>query len=128
MIAFYDFKLALTHHQHLTHKMDYPPRVTQEAVSSNEVPTLGSSISVKRSASYPESDPEASHKPTTTKDVNGQNENYQQQVKAASTELLNDDRVRSASKARRSLQNVLMETERRLREQRRDSLHKKVSK
>jgi hypothetical protein len=39
-------------------------------------------------------------------------------------ELLNDDRVGLGSKAGRTLQNVLMDTEHRLKEQRRESLHK----
>lgn len=108
--------------------MDRRPRVIQEAASTNEVPTISSTASIARSASYPAPTHEDSQKVTTTKDANGQNENYRQQLKAASTELLNDERVGSGSKAGRSLQNVLMETEHRLREQRRNSLHKKGSK
>ncbi|KAJ5122545.1 uncharacterized protein N7443_002647 [Penicillium atrosanguineum] len=107
--------------------MDHRPRFSQEAASSNEVPTMGSAASVARSASYPAPDHEASPKTTTTKGVNGQNEHYRQQLKTASIELLNDDRVGPGSKAGRSLQNVLMETEQRLREQRRSSLHNKGS-
>jgi hypothetical protein len=105
--------------------MDHRPRVTQEAASTNEIPTMDSTGSLTRSASYPAPAHEASEKPTTTKGVNGPHENYQQQLKVASTELLNDERVGSGSKAGRCLQNVLMETEHRLREQRRNSLHEK---
>ncbi|KAJ5198567.1 uncharacterized protein N7498_007684 [Penicillium cinerascens] len=108
--------------------MDHRPRVIQEAASTNEVPTMSSAASLARSASYPAPTQEASQKATTTKGANVQDENYRQRLKAASTELLNDNRVGSGSKAGRSLQNVLMETEHRLREQRRQSLHKKASK
>ena len=89
---------------------------------------MGSAASISRSASYPAPDPAASPKTTSPKGVNEQNENYRQQLKTASIELLNDERVGPASKAGRSLQNVLMETEQRLREQRRKSLHNKGSK
>lgn len=108
--------------------MDHRPRMTQEAASTNEVPTIGSAASISRSASYPAPDREASPKTTSPKGANEQNEHYRQQLKTASIELLNDSRVGPASKAGRSLQNVLMETERRLREQRRKSLHDKGSK
>ncbi|KAJ5677728.1 uncharacterized protein N7477_003361 [Penicillium maclennaniae] len=105
--------------------MDHRPRMSQEAASTNEVPTMGSAASISRSASYPGPDREASPNATSPKGVNGQNEHYQQQLKTASIELLNDERVGPASKAGRSLQNVLMETEQRLREQRKNSLHHK---
>lgn len=89
---------------------------------------MGSTTSVARSASYPGPDQEVSPKTTPAKGGNGRNDNYGKQLKTASIELLNDNRVGPGSKAGRSLQNVLMETEHRLREQRRISLHHKRSK
>jgi hypothetical protein len=89
---------------------------------------MGSTTPVARSASYPGPDQELSPKTTPAKKGNGRDENYGKQLKTASIELLNDNRVGPGSKAGRSLQNVLMETEQRLREQRRKSLHQKGSK
>jgi hypothetical protein len=89
------------------------------------VPKFVPTVSVIRSASYPTFAADASQKATITTGLNGRNRAYRQQLKAASTELLNDDRVETRSKAGRSLQNVLMETESRLREQRRASLRMK---
>ena len=105
--------------------MAHRPRAQGAASSTNKVPKLVSTVSVTRSASYPTLASDASQKATKTKGLNGRNLDYRQQLKTASTELLNDDRVESGSKAGRSLQNVLMETERRLREQRRASLRMK---
>ncbi|KAJ5264911.1 hypothetical protein N7505_007704 [Penicillium chrysogenum] len=105
--------------------MDHRPRVIQGAASTNIVPRLDSAASVARSASYPAPAHGGSQKINEMKAANGQNENYQQQLKAASTELLDDHRVDIGSKAGRSILNVLMKTEQRLRKQRRAALHKK---
>ncbi|GLB06081.1 hypothetical protein AtubIFM57258_001377 [Aspergillus tubingensis] len=48
-------------------------------------------------------------------------------VKAALTELLNDDGVRSNARGSRSVQNLLMDTEKALRKQRRESLSGRAS-
>ncbi|KAJ5946420.1 hypothetical protein N7454_003259 [Penicillium verhagenii] len=106
--------------------MAHRPRVTQEAASTNEVPTLGSTVSISRSASYPAPDHEVSHKIIIAEGGERQNKRYRQQLKTALIELLNEERVGSRSKARRSLQNVLMDIEQRLREQRRHSLQHRL--
>jgi hypothetical protein len=108
--------------------MAYRPRVSPGATSTNEIPKAATTVQVVRSASYPAPAHGASPRTATTQGVNGQSSRYRQQLKAASTELLNDARVGINSKAGKSLQNLLMETERRLREQRRVSLHLKVTK
>lgn len=108
--------------------MAHRPCVSPEATLTNDIPKAATNIQVVRSASYPAPAHGASPRTTTTQGVNGQSSQYRQQLKAASTELLNDARVGINAKAGKSLQNLLMDTERRLREQRRVSLHLKVIK
>ncbi|KAJ5376958.1 hypothetical protein N7509_013844 [Penicillium cosmopolitanum] len=105
--------------------MDSRPH-NQEAASAGRVPTLSTTRSVPRSSSY--SGPVHEDSAKASQATKGQDQSYQQQIKAASTALLNDERVGAGSKAGRSLQNVLMDTEHRLRDQRRESLHKRENK
>ncbi|KAF3401970.1 hypothetical protein F1880_009814 [Penicillium rolfsii] len=103
--------------------MDRRPSITQKAASTNEVPTPHTTATVTRSASYSSlhEDPNGSKSAQTTKRDEA---DYIRQLQTASTDLLNDQRVGLGSKAGRTLQNVLMDTEHRLKEQRRQSLHK----
>lgn len=105
-----------------TSKMDSRPH-SQEAASTNHVPTLSTAKTIKRSSSYSDPGHEAPTEAILAK--KDHEDNYQQQIKVASTALLNDDRIGTGSKAGRSLQNVLMDTEHCLRDQRRESLHKR---
>ncbi|EPS26420.1 hypothetical protein PDE_01356 [Penicillium oxalicum 114-2] len=105
--------------------MDHRPS-THKAASTNKVPKQLSTASITRSASFQEpshsnSNPESPTNPANHKD---HGDEYSRQLRTASTELLNDQRVGLGSKAGRTLQNVLMDTEHRLKEQRRASLHK----
>ncbi|KAJ5469325.1 hypothetical protein N7539_008943 [Penicillium diatomitis] len=95
---------------------------THKSASTNKVPKRLSTSPVTRSASFQES----SHNPDAPAEKeleNTKGDEYSHQLRKASTELLNDHRVGLGSKAGRTLQNVLMDTERRLKEQRRASLH-----
>ncbi|PWY66463.1 hypothetical protein BO70DRAFT_366532, partial [Aspergillus heteromorphus CBS 117.55] len=87
---------------------------------------------MKRSISYsPDTEDDHSnsraHSPTTTsKPKTSEPRVNDHLVKAALTELLNDDGVRSNARGSRSVQNFLMDTEHALREQRRQSLSERV--
>lgn len=94
--------------------MDRRPSITEKAASTNKLPTPYTPAPLERSASYSES-----------QDAHRQRHgDYDYKLRTASTELMNDHRVGLGSKAGRTLQNVLMDTERRLREQKREELHK----
>jgi hypothetical protein len=114
---------ASTHNQASISKMERRPSVTQKAASTNKVPTPHTAAPVTRSASYssPQEDSNGSNSGEKAKEDEG---SYSRQLQTASTELLNDERVGLGSKAGRTLQNVLMDTEHRLKKQRRESLHK----
>lgn len=113
----------LLHNQHPYSKMERRPSVTHKAASTNKVPTPHTAAPVARSASYSslQEDFHGSNSAETAKRDEG---DYSRQLQTASTELLNDERVGLGSKAGRTLQRVLMDTEHRLKEQRRESLHK----
>lgn len=112
------FKLALITNLY-TFSMAHRPRVSPGATSTNDIPKAATTTQVVRGASYPAPAHCASPRTTTTQGVNGQSSQYRQQLKAAPTELLIDARAAINAKAGKSLQNLLMDTERRLREQRR---------
>ncbi|OOQ83618.1 hypothetical protein PEBR_35732 [Penicillium brasilianum] len=102
--------------------MDRRPSINHQSASTNKVPTPCAKAPVRRSSSC--DSPQEFPKASSSSDTNGRDDgNYSRQLQTASTELLNDERVGLGSKAGRTLQNVLMDTEHRLKEQRRQSLH-----
>ncbi|PYI12542.1 hypothetical protein BO78DRAFT_392383 [Aspergillus sclerotiicarbonarius CBS 121057] len=95
----------------------------QPAASTTKVPTLHTTQPIKRSISYhPSQDDEhiASSKASEARCSD-------HMVKAALTELLNDDGVKANARGSRSVQNLLMDTENALRKQRRESLSGRAS-
>ncbi|PWY83098.1 hypothetical protein BO94DRAFT_118485 [Aspergillus sclerotioniger CBS 115572] len=95
----------------------------QPAASSNKVPSLHTIQPMKRSISYsPAQDDEhiASSKASESRGSD-------HMVKAALMELLNDDGVKASARGSRSVQNLLMDTEKALRKQRRESLSGRAS-
>ncbi|PYH89109.1 hypothetical protein BO71DRAFT_403319 [Aspergillus ellipticus CBS 707.79] len=103
---------------------DDPHTHTHQASSTTNVPTLHTLHPMKRSISY-SPDSEESHSPTSSR--SSEHRGGDHMVKAALTELLNDDSVRSNARGSRSVQNFLMETEHALRKQRRQSLNERVA-
>lgn len=97
-----------------TSKMDRRPSITEKAASTNRLPTRYTPAPRERSASC-----------SASQDAHRQRYgDYDYKLRTASTELMNDHRVGLGSKAGRTLQNVLMDTEHHLREQKREELHK----
>ncbi|GKZ18184.1 hypothetical protein AbraIFM66951_000357 [Aspergillus brasiliensis] len=99
--------------------------------SADKVPTIHTVHPMKRSTSYSptqESDDDQ-HKQHIKKDSASSTVacGNDHKVKAALTELLNDDGVRSNARGSRSVQNLLMDTEKALRKQRRESLSGRAS-
>lgn len=94
--------------------MDRRPSITEKAASTNRLPTPYTPAPLERSASCSASQ-EAHHQ---------RYGDYDYKLQTASTELMNDHRVGLRSKAGRALQNILMDTEHHLREQRREELHR----
>lgn len=103
--------------------------------SADKVPTIHTIHPMKRSTSYSPTaqqsgDDEYKHhqhhikKDSASSTVACGNDH---KVKAALTELLNDDGVRSNARGSRSVQNLLMDTERALRKQRKESLSGRAS-
>ncbi|KAE8148747.1 hypothetical protein BDV25DRAFT_12394 [Aspergillus avenaceus] len=98
----------------------------QPAASVNTLPRAHTTPHIKRSSSSrtpttaDPPDAEAAHKPH---ELNQETLQYNRQMKTAVTELLNDARVTRGSQGSRCLQNILMEAERDLKANRRESLN-----
>ncbi|GAQ41598.1 hypothetical protein ABZX51_004664 [Aspergillus tubingensis] len=115
--------------------MSYNNNTYHPIASANKVPTIHTIHPMKRSTSYSPAaqesgDDEYKHhhhhikKDSASSTVACGNDH---KVKAALTELLNDDGVRSNARGSRSVQNLLMDTEKALRKQRRESLSGRAS-
>ncbi|RAL10472.1 uncharacterized protein BO97DRAFT_127081 [Aspergillus homomorphus CBS 101889] len=89
----------------------------EPAASANRVPTLHSVHNVKRSVSYSPAH-DGNHPVSKTEATRGCDD----MVKSALTELLNDDGVKHNARGSRSVQNMLMATEKKRKSQRRQSL------
>ncbi|EAW13618.1 uncharacterized protein ACLA_043370 [Aspergillus clavatus NRRL 1] len=102
----------------------------QPAASANQIPTLPSTTSDRRSASYnpPVDDDEntpggdLSPKPLAGANIDMQIREYHNSIKATLTALLNDERVRQNPGGSKCVQTGLLETERDLRKEKRKSL------
>ncbi|PYH44423.1 uncharacterized protein BP01DRAFT_298610 [Aspergillus saccharolyticus JOP 1030-1] len=92
-------------------------KAREPAASANKVPTLHTLHNVKRSVSYSPAQ-DGGHTASRTESNRG----CDHMVKSALTELLNDDGVKSNARGSRSVQNMLMENERKRKSQRRQSL------
>ncbi|KAE8160004.1 hypothetical protein BDV40DRAFT_271539 [Aspergillus tamarii] len=106
--------------------MDHPRKSAQPAASTNRVPTVRSSPAIKRSISSATAglqDPTGLGSAGQAQEPNKQALNYSLQMKNALTELLNDARAKGSDQGSRCLQNILMENEREVRENRRKSLN-----
>lgn len=107
--------------------MDHrPPTRTQPAASANKLPTIHSNPVMKRSFSSTATvDPDRPTSASTdqAKERNKQALSYNLQMKTALTELLNDARAKGRGQGSRCLQNILMDTERQMRDNRRKSLN-----
>ncbi|GAD97552.1 hypothetical protein ANI_1_1804074 [Paecilomyces variotii No. 5] len=95
--------------------------------SAQGIPTLRSNApATKRTASY--TTPTTKSSPETTASQNPHCEkidevrHYDQELKAGLTQLLNEGKDKSSMQGRRFVQNKLMETERELRKQHKESL------
>ncbi|EED12807.1 conserved hypothetical protein [Talaromyces stipitatus ATCC 10500] len=108
-------------------------RLQVPAASTTQVPTVNTVHSFKRLLSYsdklPVEDQSANPKtlPAAVKpDKNEQDHrNSENMVKAALTELLNDEDVKNNPDSNKSVQNLLMKTEKEWRRQRRKSAHER---
>lgn len=111
-----------------------PPKRQQiPAASTTQVPTISTVHSVKRFLSYSDklsvedqaANPEAL--PATVKSDKKEEDrrNSENMVKAALTELLNDQDVKNNPEGNKSVQNLLMKTEKERRKQRRKSVHER---
>ncbi|PYH87216.1 uncharacterized protein BO66DRAFT_394846 [Aspergillus aculeatinus CBS 121060] len=91
----------------------------EPAASANKVPTLHTIHNVKRSVSYsPAQNGEHAAAARAAESTRG----CDHMVKSALTELLNDDGVKSNARGSRSVQNMLMQNEKKRKSQRRQSL------
>ncbi|KAE8381862.1 hypothetical protein BDV26DRAFT_254767 [Aspergillus bertholletiae] len=105
--------------------MDRPRASAQPAASTSRVPTVRSSPVIKRSISAATA---GTHSQTGSvpidhiQEPNKQALSHNLQIKNALTELLSDVRTKGSDQGSRCLQNILMENEREMRENRRKSL------
>ncbi|KAB8075127.1 hypothetical protein BDV29DRAFT_172513 [Aspergillus leporis] len=111
--------------------MDRPRAKPQPAASANRLPTIHSTPAIKRSVTSTTAVGHDEPGSISTHQVKGQNQeaiNYSLQMKTALTELLNDGRVKGSTHGSRCLQNILMQTERDMRSERRKSLNAREAK
>lgn len=113
-----------------------PPKRQQiPAASTTQVPTVSTVHTLGRLLSY--SDNSSVDEPTANSDAlqdavksdrkDGDHRNSENRVKAALTELLNDEDVKNNPAGNKSVQNLLMKTEKEWRRQRRKSVHERGS-
>ncbi|RAO70702.1 uncharacterized protein BHQ10_006714 [Talaromyces amestolkiae] len=111
-----------------------PPRRQQvPAASTTQVPTVGTVHSFKRLLSYSDNlsingqtaNPEALSAAVTSDKKEEGHRNSENMVKAALTELLNDEDVKNNPAGNKSVQNLLMKTEKEWRKQRRKTVHER---
>ncbi|OGM46147.1 hypothetical protein ABOM_004933 [Aspergillus bombycis] len=111
--------------------MDHPRKSAHPAASTNCVPTLRSNPVIKRSSSSATAgmhDQTGSVSTVQVQEPNKQALAYSLHMKNALTELLNDVRAKGNDQGRHCLQNILMENEREVRENRRKSINTRGAK
>lgn len=113
-----------------------PPKRQQiPAASTNQVPTISTVHSFKRLSSYSDKtlvdartlDLETLPAAIKSDRKEEDHRNSENLVKAALTELLNDEDVKKNPAGNKSVQNLLMKTEKEWRKQRRKSVHERGS-
>ncbi|KAL1882514.1 hypothetical protein Plec18167_002930 [Paecilomyces lecythidis] len=101
-------------------------RDMQPVPSAQGIPTLRSNApATKRTASYTSpttSSPETTTSQSTHCEQIDDVRHYDQELKAGLTQLLNEGKDKSSMQGRRFVQNKLMETERELRKQHKESI------
>lgn len=110
-----------------------PKRLQIPAASTTQVPTVSTVHSVKRLLSYSDklsvdgqtANPEALPAAVKLDKKEEDHRNSANMVKAALTELLNDEDVKNNPAGNKSVQNLLMKTEKEWRKQRRKSVHER---
>lgn len=110
-----------------------PKRLQIPAASTTQVPTVSTVHSVKRLLSYSDklsvdghtANPEALPAAVKLEKKEEDHRNSENMVKAALTELLNDEDVKNNPAGNKSVQNLLMKTEKEWRKQRRKSVHER---
>ncbi|KAI2864782.1 hypothetical protein CBS63078_5529 [Aspergillus niger] len=111
-------------------KMSHSHNNYHPVASADKVPTIHTIQPMKRSTSYsPTQESDEEYKQHVKKDSASSTVacGNDHKVKAALTELLNDDGVKCNARGSRSVQNLLMDTEKALRKQRRESLSGRAS-
>ncbi|KAF7590994.1 hypothetical protein BBP40_002188 [Aspergillus hancockii] len=111
--------------------MERPRKNPQPAASTNLLPTIHSTPTIRRSVTSTTGvghDEPVSRLSHHAKEPSQEAINYSLQMKTALTELLNDGRVKGSTHGSRCLQNILMQTEREMRNERRKSLNTQEAK
>lgn len=109
----------------------HPKRQQIPAASTTQVPTVSTVHNFKRFLSYSDkvstdgqtANPEALSAAVKLDKKEEDHRNSENMVKAALTELLNDQNVKNNPAGNKSVQNLLMKTEKEWRKQRRKTVH-----